>query len=93
LTKHINDELKCNLSVEDTKVVPQLIDNSLVIAGPQMVCKPTSPKVKARMVKAKITPKKSRLEKATSHLYDLEDIHGPEKVLNIDLDLYQMEDF
>jgi hypothetical protein len=91
LTKHIHEELKCNLSVEDTKVVPQLIDNSLAIVGPQMVCKPTG--TKARMVKAKMTPKKSRLEKATRHLYDLEDIHGPEKVLNIDLGLYQMEDF
>jgi hypothetical protein len=46
------------------------------------------------MVKAKMTTvKKSRLEKATSHLYDLEDSHGPEKALNIDLGLYQMEDF
>ena len=45
------------------------------------------------MVKAKVTPRKSRLDKATSHLYDLEDCHGPEKSLNIDLGLYQMEDF
>jgi hypothetical protein len=48
---------------------------------------------KVRMEKAKMTPKKSRLDKATSHLYDLEDSHGPEKNLNIDLGLYQMEDF
>jgi hypothetical protein len=45
------------------------------------------------MDKAKVTVKKSRLEKATSHLYDLEDSTGPEKVLNIDLGLYQMEDY
>jgi hypothetical protein len=45
------------------------------------------------MVKTKVTVKKSRLEKATSHLYDLEDSCGPEKTLNIDLGLYQMEDY
>jgi hypothetical protein len=45
------------------------------------------------MVKPKMTVKKSRLDKATSHLYDLEDSCGPEKALNVDLGLYQMEDF
>ncbi len=94
MTKHIHDELKCNLTVEDAKVLPELIDNSLAIATPtHMVCKPKSPKVKSRMVKDKVTTKKSRLEKATSHLYDLEDNNGPEKTLNIDFGLYQMEDF
>ena len=80
--------LKCNLSIEDAKVevVPQVIDNSLVIAH-QASCASQRAKVKTRMVKAKMTAKKSRLEKATSHLYDLEDSHGPEKALNIDLGL------
>ena len=45
------------------------------------------------MVKAKVTVKKTRLDKATNHLYDLEDTYGPEKALNIDLGLYQMEDY
>jgi hypothetical protein len=45
------------------------------------------------MVKAKVTVKKSRLEKATCQLYDLEDYAGPERRLNIELDLYQMEDY
>ena len=45
------------------------------------------------MDKAKVTAKKSRLEKATNHLYDLEDSCGPEKQLNIDFGLYQMEDY
>ncbi|HSV49039.1 MAG TPA: hypothetical protein VLH35_01885 [Candidatus Acidoferrales bacterium] len=94
MTKHIHDELKCNLTVdavklEITPVAPALLDNSLVIAAPGIVAKPK----KVRMEKAKMTPKKSRLDKATSHLYDLEDSHGPEKSLNIDLGLYQMEDF
>ena len=49
--------------------------------------------MKTRMVKDKVTVKKSRLEKATSHLYDLEDSCGPERTLNIDFGLYQMENF
>jgi hypothetical protein len=99
LTKHLHEEIKCSLSIEDAKVEvapvsavsPALIDNSLVIAAPGIVAKPK--KVKVRMDKPKVTAKKSRLDKATSHLYDLEDTHGPEKCLNIDLGLYQMEDF
>ena len=92
LTKHVNDDLKCNLSVEDTKVVPTIIDTPLIIAQPHIVRKPKN-KVKVRMVKPKVTTKRSRLDRATSSLYDLEDSHGPEKSLNIDLGLYQMEDY
>lgn len=99
MTKHIHDEMK-NLSIEDagkvqvaqvSPVSPALIDNSLVITAPGIGAKPK--KVKVRMDKEKVTTKKTRLDKATSHLYDLEDTHGPEKCLNIDLGLYQMEDF
>ena len=95
MTKHIHDELKCNISIDDAKmeVAPAMIEPSLVIAAPRIVCKPKTTKVKVRTVKPKVTAKKSRLDKATSHLYDLEDSHGPEKALNIDLGLYQMEDF
>jgi hypothetical protein len=95
LTKQIHDDLKLHLT-EDAKieVAPAIIDTPLVIAAPSITRKPKAGKVKVRMVKAKMaTPKKSRLERATSHLYDLEDNHGPEKALNIDLGLYQMEDF
>ena len=92
MTKQVNDELKCNLSVEDTKVVPTIIDTPLIITQPHIVHKPKG-KVKVRMVKPKLTAKKSRLDRATSSLYDLEDSHGPEKALNIDLGLYQMEDY
>jgi hypothetical protein len=96
LTKHIHDDaLKCHLSVEDIKVevVPKLIDNTLALGAPGIVCKPKGKMKVNRMVKPKVTAKKSRLEKATSHLYDLEDSCGPEKVLSIDLGLYQMEDY
>ena len=93
MTKHLHEDLKCNLNIEDPKVIPDLIDNSIVITAPHVAIKPKRTKVKTRMVKAKMSTKKSRLERATSNLYDLEDNHGPEKALNIDLGLYQMEDF
>ena len=65
----------------------------MVIGGGEIVRKPKN-KMKVRMVKSKMTVKKtSRLDKATNCLYDLEDAHGPEKPLNIDFGLYQMEDY
>jgi hypothetical protein len=95
LTKHLSeDALRSHLSVEDVKIeiVPKLIDNTLVLGTSNVMRKPKE-KMKVRMVKSKMTTKRSRLEKATSHLYDLEDSYGPEKVLNIDLGLFQMEDY
>jgi hypothetical protein len=82
------------LLIEDAKVevTPKIIDNTLDLGGSNVMRKPKE-KMKVRMVKAKMTVKKSRLEKVTSHLYDLEDSCGPEKPLNIDFGLYQMEDF
>jgi len=94
LTKHVHDELKCSLSIEDAKVevAPQIIDESLVIAAPRIAQKPKG-KVKVRMVKAKVTAKKTGLEKATSQLYDLEEDCAPERTLDVDFGLYQMEDY
>jgi len=96
LTKHVHDEaLKYTLTVEDAKVeiVPKIIDNSMVISGIHVVRKPKG-EMKVRMVKPKVTVKSSsRLEKATQHLYDLDEVHGPEKPLNIDFGLYQMENY
>jgi hypothetical protein len=95
LTKTVNDELKCSILPEDIKVeiTPTIIGTPLVIAAPNISNKRKNSKTKVRMVKTKVTTKKSQLEKATCHLYDLEDYHNPEKTLNIDLNLYQMEDF
>jgi hypothetical protein len=91
LTKHLPDDaLKLQLSVE---VTPKIIDNTTVLSTPNVMRQPKGGKMKTRMVKAKVTVKKSRLEKATSHLYDLEENNAPEKPLNIDFGLYQMEDF
>ena len=95
LTKLNDDALKLHLSIEDVKieVTPKIIDNTLVLGAPSVIGKSKGKMKVNRMVKTKVTVKKSRLEKATSHLYDLEDSCGPEKTLNIDLGLYQMEDY
>ncbi len=95
MTKHLHEDTLKPLGIDDVKieVIPKIIDHSMVIGGEQIVRKPKN-KMKVRMVKTKMPVKKtSRLEKATSHLYDLEDAHGPEKPLNIDFGLYQMEDY
>jgi hypothetical protein len=89
LTKHLNDLAVDELKVE---VMPKIIDNTIMLNAANMTQKPKG-KMKVRMVKAKVTPKRSRLEKATSHLYDLENSVGPEKPLNIDFGLYQMENY
>jgi hypothetical protein len=90
----LEEAFKSPLTIEDPKleVVPKSIDHAMVIGGSQVVRKPKTTKV--RMVKSKMSAKKiSRLEKVTANLYDLEDAHGPEKPLHIDLNLYQMEDY
>jgi hypothetical protein len=90
LTKHEHDVL----AVEDVKVevMPQIIENSLVISTQHIARKPKG-KVKVKVVKAKVTPKRNRLEWTTSQLYDLEETLGPEKPLNVDFELYQMENY
>jgi hypothetical protein len=97
LTKPLHeDALKGSLSIDEAKIeiMPKIIDHSMVIGGSDVVCKPKAGKMKARMVKSKVTVKKiSKLENATAHLYDLEETCEPEKALNIDLGLYQMEDY
>ncbi len=95
MTKPLHeDALKCPIEVEGIKVevAPKIIDNAMVIGSPHITPKPQS-KIKPRIAKAKMSPKKSHIEKVTSHLYDLEDNCGPEKSLNIDFGLYQMENY
>ena len=96
MTKHLHeDALKLPIGLDDVKVelISKSLDHSMVIGGSNSVHK-SKGKMKVRMVKTKMTVKKSsRLDKATQNLYDLEDAHGPEKPLNIDFGLYQMEDY
>ncbi len=90
MTKQVHDVL----GVEDLKVevIPQIIDNTIVISASHATRKPRG-KVKARVAKAKVAAKRSRLEGIMGHLYDLEDNVDPDKPLNVDLGLYQMENF
>jgi hypothetical protein len=95
LTKHLHEDALKPFGIDDLKVeiVPKTIDHSMVLGGSQIVRKPKG-KAKVRMVRSKVSTKRtSRLEKATSHLYDLEDSWDPEKPLHIDFGLYQMEDY
>lgn len=99
MTKHLpEDALKYhlvdNLDASKIEVVPQLVDNRMVICGGRTPDSVSSQrKLKARAVKPKVAAKKTRLGKVMQELYDLESGHEPEKVLNIDLGLYQMEDY
>ena len=98
MTKHeiLNDEaLKNPLMIDDAKieVMPKMINNSIAIDSSHLVRKPKS-KMKARTAKTKVHARRnSRLEKTLQCLFDLEEQHGPEKTLNIDFGLYQMEDY
>ena len=91
------DSLKLHLTIQDPRieVSPKILDHSMVIGEAQVTRKPKSAsKMKVRMVKAKAPIEKtSRLEKVTAHLYNLEDACGPEKKLNVEFGLYQMEDY
>ena len=98
LTKH--EELKCHLdeNLDDAKIeiVPQIVDNTLHLCAPGHVSDVDVESVvesKPVMVKAKVTKIKTELEQATMQLYDLESGAKSAKVLDIDLDLYQMEDY
>ncbi|HMK93966.1 MAG TPA: hypothetical protein VK536_01065 [Candidatus Limnocylindrales bacterium] len=98
MTKHtsLQDEaLKNTLTIEDVKVevVPKMINDSIVMGGSHIVHKPKG-KMRVRMVKSKVPAKRiSRLARATRQLFDLEEVHEPEKPLNINFNLYQMEDY
>jgi hypothetical protein len=98
LTKH-DDLLKYRIDETfDTakiEITPQLVDNTLQLCTTECVHFDSeihaAAAPKNRVVQSKMTTK-VQLEKATHYLYDLENCHTTEKVLNIDLGLYQMED-
>ena len=95
MTKHLHeDALKIPLTLEETKVeiTPKILDNTMIITSTHSLPKPRE-NLKVCLAVPKATERKtSSLAKATRHLYDLESSNTPEKALNIDLGLYQMED-
>ena len=103
MTKHSSSEdvLKCPLDLDESNKFGRCADNlleknALAIGGAQVTLTEDD-KVKITLVKAKKAGKRgvkqSQLEKATEKLYNLEPCSLPEKPLNVDLDLYQMEDY
>ena len=94
MTKHIQDDsLKCPLGVDDVKVEgsPKIIDDTMILFPSHVISQ--SKDLEVGMIEAKVTTKKDHLEKATSYLYDLEGNSGPEKPLNINFNLHQMEEY
>ncbi len=106
MTKHVADEAlpKLHISIEDAT---SLVDSSVkLLESPSLeICGCGGARVHSvhKVSSAKSatlkthTPKPAfkRLEKIMQKLYDLEPQSGPEKPLNVDLDvdLYQMEDY
>ena len=99
MTKQSSDEtgLKCHVTLEEaTKVSPIVTDaivkNALVIRGSSIRSEQEGKRRRA-LVKTRVSLLRSRLGRIMRGLHDLESGNEPEKPLNIDLDLYQMEDF
>ena len=99
LTKQASDEtaLRCHVTLEEaTKVSPSVTDaivkNALAIYGAHVDSEQKG-KRKQVLVKTRMISLRSRLGRIMRRLYDLESDSEPEKPLNIDLDLYQMENF
>ena len=93
----IENTLKCQLSIEDANRVgldiAKLIEENVAAVRTQHVFPDQEPKLKVPRVIKNAYPKKSRLGRVTQRLYNLESGNEPEKSLNIELDLYQMETY
>ncbi len=89
--------LKGSLTFEETsrvsleQAMQKLIEeNGTKLRVPQVFVEP-EPKLKLARVKKATRPRRSRLCRITQRLYNLETDNEPEKPLNIELNLYQME--
>jgi hypothetical protein len=101
LTKHIADEttLKCHISVEgDNKVsesaTKMMGNNALVICDVNAIPENEN-QLKTTQIKTGKKSETDRLGKIMPELYNLENCIGSEKSVKIDLDLdlYQMENY
>jgi len=88
LLKYQIDE---NLNTPKIELIPQLIDTNLHMCNPNCLHLDQD-KIIAQHTKNTITTK-TQLEKTLNNLYNIENYHTNEKTLNINLDLYQMEDY
>ena len=97
MTKQPPDEtgLKCHVTLEEgakVSVTDAIVTNALAIYGSYVEPLPEG-KPKRALVKNRVVSLRSRLGKIMRRLHDLETEGEPEKKLNVDLDLYQMENF
>jgi hypothetical protein len=90
LTKNLHDEvLKCSLTVEDQALkIPKIksglfVDDCFVEPKGKLKIEGDKQKMKA----------KSSIDKVTGQLFNLECGSEPENTLNVDLGIYQMEDY
>jgi hypothetical protein len=99
LTKHTPDEnaLRCHVALEGANKVglsvSGLLEKNAFVIPDAHIGFEEEVKPKVRLAKTKMNSRRNRLGKITQKLYDLEPDGKPEKALNIDLDLYQMENF
>ena len=99
MTKQASDEaaVKCHVALEGaSKIVEntaKMMDiTALVVCGAQMRPEREG-KPKLAIVKIGMNLLRSRLGRIMRRLYDLESSGEPEKPLNVDLDVYQMENY
>jgi len=94
LTKHADEvAVKAHLGLEDAgKVIASttelVCDEALVVCDGHV-----KPVPKIAPVKVRVNPLRGKVGKAVEKLYDLESHGEPEKKLNVDLNLYQMENY
>jgi hypothetical protein len=85
------------LSVEDARRVgldvTKLVEENVAALCSHQVYAEQEPKLKVAHVRKKSYPRRTRLSRVTQRLYNLESGNEPEKPLNIELDLYQMETY
>jgi hypothetical protein len=93
LTKHADEvALKSHLGLEEaSKIIANTTE--LVCNEALVICPIQESKAKVVPVKLRVNSLRSRLERIMHRLYDLESGNEAEKPLNVDLDLYQMENY
>lgn len=98
MTKQAPEEtaLRCNVTLEEGNrvsplVTEAIVKNALVFCGAHG--NPEHEGKRKRVVKNRLSLLRSRLARIMQRLYDLESGDEPEKPLNIDLDLDQIENF
>lgn len=101
MTKQTADEnaLKCHMSVEGankvSESVTKMMDNNALVICDENASPENEDQLKTTPIKTGIKSETDRLGKIMPELYNLENCIGSEKPVKIDLDLdlYQMENY